>query len=251
MPLGKFKTSLEREQYKNRIVEMYVKRKRQGEIAAELGISQAAVSQWIRKITKEWRDSRFQNLDQLKFEELHRINAMEAEMYEMWELSKGKKKKTSLKEELGKLEIETPGVAGSRKNAIPMGYRIQDKETEQEGNMEYWHAIEWCVDRRCKLIGLDAERTHKVALTDPTGTKEFGQGAREMLISRLEQMVKNRDEAAKRIEAPPDAWKPKPLTENIEEKEAIDVDAIEIKKNDDPVQKAIARRFIEGTPSEH
>lgn len=241
-PSKKFRNALEQEVFKNQIQDLYLARKSQGEIAKLMGVSQPTVSQWIRRITKEWRDSRFKNLDEIKFEELERINKIESEMWQMWERSKVKNKKTLLKETFG--VIEGVGQPNERERSIPRAFRVQDKIIDAEGNMEYMNKISWCIEQRCKITGIYA--TQKIAPTDPTGTKEFGAAANETLINKLLDMVANREEAANRLpvlDAP--EWQPRQLDTDIIDAEEIDEGQYEVNQDDDPVTKALKRRALE------
>ena len=55
----------------------------------------------------------------------------------------------------------------------PRGERVHAaiRKAEQTGDPRYLAGVQWCVEQRCKILGLNAPQ--KVAPTDPTGTREY------------------------------------------------------------------------------
>lgn len=64
------------------------------------------------------------------------------------------------------------------------------EETRAEGNPAFLQGVQACIDRKSKIYGIDAP--NKVALTDPSGTKEAS--------SAVELMKQRMDELSERLE---------------------------------------------------
>lgn len=139
-----------------RITELYLKGKRQVDIAAELHVTQQQVSYDIQEIHRRWRESNLINISEAKQRELDRIDELERTYWTAWEKSCGDRKRT-------KQETSADGKKKEDKGRIRASV-----ETEQMlGNPAYLAGIDNCVDKRCKILGLYAPQ--KVAPTDSEG----------------------------------------------------------------------------------
>jgi hypothetical protein len=129
----------------------------QAEIAAQLNarpevdytLSQRMISYDLQKLEERWIESGLMDLNAAKGRELARIDRLECEYWDAWE-------------------------------AVKPTNRTAPR---------YLEGIMSCIERRCKLLGLDAP--NKVAPTDPTGTEEYdGIGSfKEQLIERLNRLA--------------------------------------------------------------
>lgn len=143
-----------------RITEMYLKGRRQVDIAAELGVTQQQVSYDIQEIHRRWRESDLINIGEAKQRELDRIDELERTYWNAWEKSCGERKRT-------KQETSADGKKEKDKGRIRASV-----ETEQLlGNPAYLAGIDSCVDKRCKVLGLYAPT--KVAPTTPDGDEPY------------------------------------------------------------------------------
>lgn len=119
------------------IMRLYLQGKWQHEIAADLGMQQEQVSYDLRAIQAVWRDIPQSELSELKAKELARIDELERTYWQAWERSLTPKETTSTAKEGGKLKV--------------------GKRSEQRnGNPAFLKGVMDCIDRRCKLLGLDA-----------------------------------------------------------------------------------------------
>ena len=139
----------------------------QAVIAAALNVDQSTVSNDLKVLVKRWQKSALMNVDEHRAAELARINRLELEYWEAWEASKLDKKSTV---------AERITAADTRLKAI-------QRSEAQTGDPRFLAGIERCVERRCKLLGLDAPT--KVAPTDPTGTREYDNLTNEERITQL------------------------------------------------------------------
>lgn len=172
----------------NTLAALYVKRIPQAVIGEQLGISQGQVSQDIKKLLKKWESEQINQIDRYKHEELERINLIETEMWEQWEISKGKGKTIVFKSTSGKIKKKDSAL-DTATNFIknPENWREEQTQESASGNMEYMRAIMWCIEERCKIIGLHAPK--KLANTNPEGDKEAGEDARKELLDMISRVA--------------------------------------------------------------
>ena len=80
--------------------------------------------------------------DQVQIE-LAKVNKLEQEYWEAWERSKTAKRRT---------EIEGGEMVGSNIT----GGTVKKRTTEQIfGDPRYLEGVQWCIERRCRMLGLD------------------------------------------------------------------------------------------------
>lgn len=129
---------------------MYLKGATQMAIAAELGISQATVSNDLKHIQAEWQAANIADIDRRKREELAKIDALELEYWDAWARS------------CENAEVETTKMVGSSPEKPDRAEKTKRVEG-QAGDPRFLAGVQWCIERRCKLLGIDAP--HAVDLT--------------------------------------------------------------------------------------
>jgi predicted transcriptional regulator len=124
------------------IARRYLQGETQASIGKSLGISQQTVSDNLKEIRSRWLESSIRDFDEIKAEQLAKIDRVESECWEQWERSK-KQKKTRKNEEI---------LTGK-------GSIIKESETSQDqcGDPRFIAEIMKCIERRCALLGLDSE----------------------------------------------------------------------------------------------
>lgn len=120
------------------VSDMYLKGYQQTVIAKKVGVTQQQVSYDLKILMQQWKAEQLKNIDEMVTAELIKINKLEVEYYEAWEKSKGKD--TTIKRS-GK--IEKPEF-------------IQQVENSNFGDPRYLAGVQWCVNKRCELLGLNA-----------------------------------------------------------------------------------------------
>lgn len=141
------RTALQREADLVLIEQWYVRdRISQGEIAEKLRalrgyekLTQQAISNDIKFLQKRWREMTTMDLDDLKATELRRIDQMELEYWSAWQESKLD------------AETKTQKVVGEGKDAKK---EVSLRREGRTGNPAYLAGVQWCVEQRCKLLGL-------------------------------------------------------------------------------------------------
>ncbi len=150
-----------------KVAKLYLQGKSQHAIALEVGINQGNVSRDLEAIRQQWLESSLVDFNAARARELAKIDLMEAEANDAWERSKLNREIQSVK--------KTTGDQGDKTETAM-------RKEEQTGNPEYLRVVEWCIDRRCKLLGLDAPL--KVASTTPDG-KQAAPGVMLLDLTRL------------------------------------------------------------------
>lgn len=96
-------------------------------------ITQQTISRDIKTIQERWLASSVRDFDEARAQELAKIDNLEIIYFEQW---------------------------------------ITSQDLEETGNPRFLQGIQWCIDRRCKLLGLDApiknHLTGQVTLTELT-----------------------------------------------------------------------------------
>ena len=138
--------------HRKTIAREYLKGRYQHEIADALEISLATVKRDLAKIRQLWLESSLRNFDALKAEQLAKIDTVETEAWTMWSKSCERQVRTS------KQEIEATRYPG---------LNIRTDDEQGTGDPRYLQIALQCVERRSKLLGLDAPQ--KIAQTDSMG----------------------------------------------------------------------------------
>lgn len=133
---------------RRRISQLYLQGTLQVDIADQLGLDQSTISRDLKALHQEWLDSAMVDYDQAKAKELAKIDNLEMTYYQEWAASKEPivKRKTAKR-------VNNPGGDG--------GPDWRTTEATQEislgtGDPRFLQGVQWCIDRRCKLLGLDA-----------------------------------------------------------------------------------------------
>lgn len=113
-------------------------------------ISQQTISKDLKTIQKRWLESSLIDFNEAKAQSLAKIDYLEAVAWEAYELSKEPivKRKTAKK---------VDGETVEATQEVSLGY----------GDPRFLDKVNWCIDRRIKLLGLDAPT--KRELSGPDG----------------------------------------------------------------------------------
>lgn len=128
----------------------YLQGLNQGDIATKVGIDQTTVSRTLKTLQAKWAEKSVMNIDARKRVELERIDLVEREAWQAWERSKGDKT-----EQLTRSKA-LPSVKDPSKLEVQPVTDIQQRKWVTEGNPKYLNVIMECVERRCKILGIDA-----------------------------------------------------------------------------------------------
>ncbi len=198
------RTSIQREADLERIAQLYLQGHKQADIAVTLDVSQPQISYDLKTLQKRWAAASVRNIDTAKGEELARIDELERVYWDSWRKSQGLIKVKSVDrekivlDELNKIHkgVQAAGVAGQDGEIV----RTLVRTEKRVGEGKYLDGVQWCINQRCKILGIAAPS--KMALTDPSGEKEYGSDGLtdEAAIDRLAAVFNlgraRRDQAA-------------------------------------------------------
>lgn len=139
MPQNKKHDILER---RNKVADLYRKGFRQYEIAAKVGVSENQITNDLKAIRAKWMEDSIRNFDEAISEQLAKIDLLEREYWLAYEQSKKDYKQKSQK------------TKGTGQDILSR--EVMEKEIIQFGDPRYLQGVQWCIERRCKLMGLDA-----------------------------------------------------------------------------------------------
>jgi hypothetical protein len=125
-----------------REAELYLKGWSQYQIAADRDISQGTVSNDLKEVHKRWRAAMVETYDELQRRELARVDQLESTYWGEWEKSQ-----------------EPKTTEGGKITTRPDGDKTEEgskKIEERIGDPRYLEGVRWCIDKRCKILGLDA-----------------------------------------------------------------------------------------------
>ena len=132
---GPKRTEFEREANLVEIKDAYLRGDTQMAIAERLGLSQGQISRDLAKVQKRWRESSLVDINEAKQRELERIDVLEREYWQAWENSKGEQQRS------------TASKTGDQSRAQIVKY-------ESAGDPRFLAGVQWCVEQRCKILGL-------------------------------------------------------------------------------------------------
>jgi len=131
---------------RRRIAELYLEGWLQADIAEELELSQSTISNDLNALHKRWLESSLIDFDQAKAVEIAKVDKLEREYYRAWRASKEDK------------EISVTEKAGGEKPRS----KAQIRREGRVGNPSFLSGVQWCIERRCKILGLDAPQKMQV-----------------------------------------------------------------------------------------
>lgn len=143
------------------IARLYLQGKLQVEIAERLDLTQQQISYDLKIIRKQWLDSSIRDFDELRSQELAKIDNLELEYWEAWQRSLEPKKMESYKT-VGDGTQDNTG-----REKIVKGEAVAKEET-RDGDPRFLQGVQWCIERRCKLLGFDEAAKVDMTLSGET-----------------------------------------------------------------------------------
>ena len=134
------------------IAQQYLRGNQISQIAQNLGVEANLISEELKVLRQRWRDASLADFTQKRADELAKIDQLEATYWLAWDASQ--------KAEVQQTRHEGFDGAGERKPA-----RHVTKQTSSVGDVRFLDGVWKCIERRIKLLGLDAEQKHIVSTT--------------------------------------------------------------------------------------
>jgi len=159
--MGRQRDAAQRARDRRVIADLYLQGWLQADIADKLKINQSTVSRDLRALQAEWLESALVDFDDAKARELAKVDRLEREYWRAWERScedaettvkktKGAVKKTVIKKEDGDEED------GKSKFVSERPAEVSQTAKGQAGDPRFLAGVQWCIDKRCKVLGIDA-----------------------------------------------------------------------------------------------
>lgn len=149
-----------REVRRRQVAEMYLRGKTIRAIAIDLGVSHGTVGNDVQIVLAEWREERLDDIDALQSAELTRISKLEETYWEAWDRSVTERKRSTTE------RMTTTEGEGDGDGQVTKRDRAAITKDELLGDARFLAGVQWCIDRRCKILGLDAPERHEI-LSDP------------------------------------------------------------------------------------
>jgi len=121
-------------------------------------LSMSAINYDINVIRKQWIESYLEDINAAKAKELARIDRIEMAAWDAWELSKRTVTKTE-KERTENEQVGKTGLAFQKHRKV----KAKTTETERDADKEFMKVIQWCVEQRCKILGINAPQRYDIS----------------------------------------------------------------------------------------
>ena len=157
------------------VADLYLSGMVQALIAERLGCSQPTVHRDLKALQKAWLESALIDIDEAKARELAKVDKLEREYWTAWERSCEDAETVRQK--------GAPGAEGIKTESI------EKTSKGQAGDPRFLAGVQWCIERRCKIIGIDAPQRQELTGRDggPIKTEAVGieQSERDRAIAAL------------------------------------------------------------------
>ena len=165
-------------QRRKQVAELYVQGWTQIQIAEKLEIVQSTVSEDLKRLQKEWRESRLRDFDAARELEIQKLDRLEREAWAAWERSQKPSQSAEFKDD----DANTP---------------TKKRVKNQNGDPRFLIVVHQCIASRRALLGLDAlpalpkedtngdstERASRLAgLLSEIRDRERAEGARTIVV---------------------------------------------------------------------
>lgn len=164
------KSQIERD--RREIARRYLRGDIQADIARDLGVNQSTVSRDLAVVQGQWREDRVHDINERKNIELTRIDELEREYWEAWENSK---------EDEQTRKVVKRGEKDVRQEVTVKG---------QVGDASYLRGVQWCIEKRCQILGLDAPKNWDIK-SDGKSINPFMTMTNEELQEAAKRFIKN------------------------------------------------------------
>jgi hypothetical protein len=149
--MGQNRNKLQRERDLVELAERYLHGESQCSIAVALHVSPATICRDLRCLQKRWQHQANIDFDKKRAEQLAKIDELERTYWFGWN--------NSLKREITITEKREGSNDESESRALI-------RRESRDGNPSFLEGVFRCIERRCKLLGLDAPTKQDVTLYD-------------------------------------------------------------------------------------
>lgn len=129
------------------VATLYLRGVTQWEIAEQMDVNQATISRDLKALQEEWLQSALVDINEAKAKELAKIDALEIEYYQAWERSQ-EDAETIINEKIGTQKGESLDKRGKEVRKL----------VGQSGDPRFLQGVQWCINKRCEILGLDSPK---------------------------------------------------------------------------------------------
>jgi hypothetical protein len=149
----------ETEARRERVAGLHLEGRSMSAIARELKVAVSTVSRDLDAIRAEWLESALCDFNARKAEELANIRHIWAEAWAAWRRSQKPADTVTRKEQPGP-DPDAPEPEDGEPAPPPVMRVVEElRRTEhRDGAAEFLRVLQWCVEQRCKILGLDAPK---------------------------------------------------------------------------------------------
>jgi transposase len=184
------RTPFQREEDLVQITRLYLQGRTQRDIAEVVGVSQGQVNHDLKLIQQRWRESSIMDMNEAKQRELARLDELEREYWAAWEQSKNERTRARQESD------------GKSKDGKPNVVRATMEREQRDGNPAFLAGVMSCIERRCKLLGLDAPVKSELTGKDGGPIKTEAANKPDLSKLSLDELLQLRSVLAKATDEP-------------------------------------------------
>ena len=124
----------------------------------EYSLSYSQIVYDAKLVERQWVEEYLSDVNAAKAKELARVDKIERAAWEEWERSK----RTLARTEKEQIENEQGGADGKAYNRHRKT-RAKKIEQERDADRKFMEIVQWCVDTRCKILGLNAAQRYDIS----------------------------------------------------------------------------------------
>jgi Putative ATPase subunit of terminase (gpP-like) len=159
---------------RQQVAQLYLQNWTQAQIADQLGVRQPTISEDLKQIREQWRESGVRDFNEAREQELQKIDLLEREAWDAWQRSKK--------------PMQSATVDGE-------GTRSRTKKTmrNQVGDPRFLDQVNKCIAQRRAILGLDALPSFSEQGTDVSITVD----ARIARVATIAATLRDRERVAR------------------------------------------------------
>lgn len=163
----KTKLQVPREFAKTTLANMYLEKRPMWQIAKKLETSEATCYRMLKEVKADWIQSAVRDFSVRQAEELQAVDKLEKEYWDAWKRSQAAQKSTQDTTEAGVLA------------------KTVKSKAKRDGSTVFLSGIQWCIEQRCKILGLHAPKEMRVEqFTAGAEVSKMSDGELEGILKR-------------------------------------------------------------------
>lgn len=156
------------------VANLYLRGRKYREIEELTGLGRGTIADHVQALLGEWREDAIRDIGLAKELELAKINQLEVAYWNAWDLSTKKHTVETIKSrpipapatereplQLDGVPLNTRRAQPVRQDELILERLVKTEKTE--GNPQWLIGIQWCINKRCEILGLNAPREAHLA----------------------------------------------------------------------------------------